>query len=256
MPRYQVRAVNTAKDSENRIHDDATAAAYGFRGGLVPGVTVYGYMIPPVIDHFGVAWLERGAMSVRFREPVYEGEVVDIDAHADEAGQLELSLAGGRALAIASMNRDTTPPDIEEYPESVPPPEDQRPAASSETLACGRVLGTLVKRINLAETRVTEPLPSAIGPTRLAHPAVLLALANEILMRNVVLGPWMHAGSELTNFMASQDGDTLTVRGRVAEQYERKGHKFVVLDVVVASGQRAVQRVRHTAIWQPRRSSG
>lgn len=31
----RILAVNTAPDSENRIHDDAVAISYGFRGGLV-----------------------------------------------------------------------------------------------------------------------------------------------------------------------------------------------------------------------------
>ena len=44
---YRVVAFNTAHDSENKIHDDATARRFGFGGGLVPGVDVYGYMTPP-----------------------------------------------------------------------------------------------------------------------------------------------------------------------------------------------------------------
>ena len=41
---YRVEAFNTAKASENKIHDDAVARRFGFRGGLVPGVDVYAYM--------------------------------------------------------------------------------------------------------------------------------------------------------------------------------------------------------------------
>lgn len=44
MPVHRVRAVNTAPDSENKMHDDRVAAQYGFQGGLVPGVTVYAYI--------------------------------------------------------------------------------------------------------------------------------------------------------------------------------------------------------------------
>ena len=47
---YRVSAYNTAHDSENKIHDDATARRFGFGGGLVPGVDVYGY-----ITHMPVA---------------------------------------------------------------------------------------------------------------------------------------------------------------------------------------------------------
>src|SRR5580700_10392335 len=71
-----VRAVNTAADSENQIHDDRVAAAYGFRGGLVPGVTVYGYMTPAAVYGLGRVWLERGAISVRFLAPFYQGDTV------------------------------------------------------------------------------------------------------------------------------------------------------------------------------------
>src|SRR5260370_16079116 len=73
---FRVRAHNAAADSENKIHDDRIAAAHGFRGGLVPGVTVYGYMVPPVLERLGRGWLERGGITVRFIAPCYEGDTV------------------------------------------------------------------------------------------------------------------------------------------------------------------------------------
>ena len=39
---YTITARNPAAESENRIHADDVARRYGFRGGLVPGVIVYG----------------------------------------------------------------------------------------------------------------------------------------------------------------------------------------------------------------------
>jgi hypothetical protein len=41
---HVLRARNTATRSENKMHDDAVAASYGFAGGLVPGVDVYAYL--------------------------------------------------------------------------------------------------------------------------------------------------------------------------------------------------------------------
>src|SRR5260221_8317804 len=87
---YRVVAHNTAADSENKIHDDRVAAQYGFRGGLVPGVTVYGYMTAPVVQHFGEAWLAGGAMEVRFLQPVYEGQEIVVQAEQDASGALKL----------------------------------------------------------------------------------------------------------------------------------------------------------------------
>src|SRR5258708_35796501 len=58
LPLYRVRAKNTAPDSENKIHDDRVAAEYGFRGGLVAGGAVYGYMNVAIFDS-EPAWLQR-----------------------------------------------------------------------------------------------------------------------------------------------------------------------------------------------------
>src|SRR5438876_11449797 len=73
LPKYSVKAVNTSTDSENKIHDDATARRYGFAGGLVPGVTVYAYLTEPLVAAFGAAWLQRGTASVTFVKPVLDG---------------------------------------------------------------------------------------------------------------------------------------------------------------------------------------
>ena len=78
LPTYTVKAVNTSTDSENKIHDDATARRYGFSGGLVPGVTVYAYLTEPLVDMFGAAWLQRGTASVKFVKPVLDGEEVTV----------------------------------------------------------------------------------------------------------------------------------------------------------------------------------
>src|SRR5258707_11322125 len=81
----EIRAHNTAASSENKIHDDRVAAAYGYRGGLVPGVTVYGYMIPAVLESLGPAWLEHGGMKVRFHTPCYEDELIETSCDSAEA---------------------------------------------------------------------------------------------------------------------------------------------------------------------------
>src|SRR5215208_453876 len=83
LPVYRVRARNTSATSENKIHDDRTAARFGFRGGLVPGVTVYAYMSVPLVAEFSGAWLERGSMQVKFHQPFYEGELVCVRSDVD-----------------------------------------------------------------------------------------------------------------------------------------------------------------------------
>ena len=46
---HHVTAYNFATESDNKIHSDEMAARYGFKGGLVPGVGVYGYMTIPIV---------------------------------------------------------------------------------------------------------------------------------------------------------------------------------------------------------------
>ena len=80
IPSYHVSAYNTAKASENKIHDDATARRFGFSGGLVGGVHVYAYRTHQPVARWGRAWLERGTGDCRFKEPVYDGDVAEIVA--------------------------------------------------------------------------------------------------------------------------------------------------------------------------------
>jgi hypothetical protein len=37
-------------------------------------------------------------------------------------------------------------------------------------------------------------------------------------------------------------------------KFEKKGHEFVVLDVLIHTAGEAVQRVKHTCIFRPRQS--
>jgi hypothetical protein len=50
-----------------------------------------------------------------------------------------------------------------------------------------------------------------------------------------------------------RDGEEISVRGRVKDCFERKGHEFVVIDLLMVAGDtRVVEQVRHTAIYRPR----
>jgi acyl dehydratase len=254
---YAVRAHNPATASENKIHHDDVARAYGFAGGLVPGVTVYAYMAHPVVEVLGRAWLERGTMAARFVRPCYDGDVITIDA-VPENGALELTArrAGDEVIATGTASvpsRPASPPPITAYPTA--PLPDERPPATLDALAALDPLGSweATFRVDHAPAFLDEigedlPLFRAGG---LAHPGYLLLAANSVLVANVRLGPWMHVGSEVTNFGVVADGDRVSTRGRVADLFERKGHSFAELDLLlVADDSRPVQHVRHTLIYE------
>ena len=111
-------------------------------------------------------------------------------------------------------------------------------------------MGTLVQRLDLGQSRMSAPLDASVGGC--AHPAILMALANEIFVRNFELGPWIHAASQVRKFGTAKDGDEIRVRARVASRYERKGHEFVEYETLILARGRPVEYVRHTAIWRPR----
>src|ERR1039458_3930376 len=124
MDTYRVRARNTTPDSENRIHDDQTAAAHGFRAGLVPGVTVYGYLTVPVIDRFGEDWLARGGMRVRFLQPVYAGEEVVVTLFGNDVTASrtdETGCATGEIFWSADAPPDLALPPAEPFHAVRPP---------------------------------------------------------------------------------------------------------------------------------------
>lgn len=256
-PAYTVTAHNTATQSENKIHDDAVAAAYGFAGGLVPGVDVYAYLTHVPVERWGLEWLRRGTMAARFVRPVYDGDQVGVLATGDAELELELRDGGGEACAsgLATLPAERLTGQDAPGPAWAPLPDD-RPPASPEVLAPGTVLGTVEADFHtdqaeayLADVRERSTLYRDEG---VAHPGWLLRFANTVLRANVRLGPWIHVGSEVRHLDLVRDGDHVEARARVLDEHERKGHRFVVLDVALTAGGRPVQRVRHTAIYRPR----
>jgi len=264
---YRVRARNTSVDSENKIHDDATAEKFGFRGGLVPGITIYAYMTVPIVERFGLDWLARGSMQVKFHQPFYDGEEVIVRAEVDASAQpIKIAVTAARedgiacATALATVNDRSAwlgEPRIADYPESPLPSLESAPEALPETLIPGATLGTLHEKLELPDNvllaKLDEKLPIYLGVEAIAHPFALLRMSNQILMSNFKLGPWIHAASDLINWSEARNGEVIAARGRVAQCFERKGHEFVVLDVLLTGNEaRIVQQVRHTAIYIPR----
>ena len=254
---YRVEAFNTAKASENKIHDDAVARRFGFGGGLVPGVDVYAYMTHLPVALWGRAWLERGAAECRFQKPVYDGDIATVIA-TETAEGLDLQVEShGEVCATgyaSLLDRAPLPP--EPFAEPPLPPAD-RPPASETTLAVGTLLGIrplpitrdLVEQC-VSDLRETETLYLKEG---VAHPVIIARTGNWALNHNVVLGPWMHVGSKLQHSVAAHIGDELSVRARIIGNYERKGHRFVDVDVLVLANKHTpLARIAHTAIWLPR----
>jgi MaoC like domain len=256
---YEVRAYNTAKESENKIHEDAVARRFGFKGGLVPGVEVYAYMTHLPVRRWGRAWLEHGAGECRFIKPVYDGDLVQVTANETASG-LELRLESrGELCATGHAALPSPQPAPSAFSEAPLPPDPpiERPPADEATLPVGRWFAIHPFRMSAADgcnylSDVRENLP-LYAEQGLVHPGMILHIGNWALRHNALLGPWMHVGSQIEHFSAASIGDELSARALITDNYEQKGHRFVALDVLVyANCATPVARIAHTAIYRPR----
>jgi acyl dehydratase len=98
--------------------------------------------------------------------------------------------------------------------------------------------------------------PSSLYSLRgIVHPGWLLNGANSILVANAVMPAWLHVESRVQHRRPVAIGESVQVRGIVTDAFERKGHRFVTIDVAwMAGGRRGapepVAHARHTAIWR------
>jgi acyl dehydratase len=254
---YRVTACNTAKQSENKMHDDTVARRFGFSGGLVPGVDVMAYMMHLPVRHWGRDFLERGLIEARFVKPVYDGEETVVSgSESDGVMTIEVESRGELcATGSASLPGFVVSHALTDF-KDVAAVAERRPVTVN-SYAIGQWLGT-VPRVwageaasdYLADIRETDPIYARDG---LGHPGLSQRVMNKVLVDNAILGPWIHVGSRMQLLAAARRGDELTARAKVTGNYEKKGHRFVELDaLVVANGTAPLAYCQHIAIYQPR----
>lgn len=254
---YRVEAYNTAKQSENKMHDDTVARRFGFTGGLVPGVEVMAYMMHLPVARWGRPFLERGLAAARFLKPIYDGDLVEVRAIDTDGGIVLEVESRGDLCATGSAALPAAPPAIAlaDYAEIGAVAE--REAVSACSFAVGSCLGTAPRAwpaplaaAYLADISERAPI---YADQRLGHPGMLQRVMNRLLVDNVILGPWIHVGSRMQLLSACSEGDEITARAKVVANYEKKGHRFVELDaVVIGNGTQPLAHCRHIAIYQPR----
>ena len=252
---YRIVAANPAVASENRIHADEVARRYGFQGGLVPGVTVYGYACHALVQALGTGWVDHGSARVRFLAPCYEGEELVVEV---TPAPLAFEINSGKRKCVvgsAALSRcGPAGPRVAEIPAAPAPLPDARPPADASFFDAGRVLGSVPLptdqgAVDAYLTGIGEPSAS-YAIDGIVHPGLLLQGANRILTANVVLPAWLHVESEVHHLRTVSVGEEVEVRARIAAVFERKGHRFAELDVRWLAGGTAVAAARHVAIWQ------
>jgi len=254
---YRVQAHNTAKQSENKMHDDTVAKRFGFSGGLVPGVDVMAYMMHQPVAKWGRAFLERGLIDARFYKPVYDGEMAKVTA-AEGDGVLSIEVQSrGELCATGAASLPASAPafSLGEYREVAAVAE--RKPVNGASYEIGNWLGTTPRdwageaaSEYLEDIREADPIYAKEG---LGHPGLLQRVMNRALTDNAILGPWIHVGSRMQLLSAAKSGDVITARAKVIGNYDKKGHRFVELDaLVIGNGNTPLAHCHHVAIYQPR----
>lgn len=266
LPAHTLTAHNDAAASANKIHDDTVARQYGFRGGLVPGVSVYAYMTYPLVHSFGEAWLTQGTTQVQFAKPIYEGDQVTvmgtINAVAESEMRFDLAStnAEGVTCGVGTATLPTasgTAPDPAEIP--MGPRQAPRVPISWDAVVVGQPLPLLTLTVTQQDNEEychthADDLGLYHGTRGFVHPGILLRQCNRIFSEHFILGPWIHVASDITTYRPCQVGEALEIRGGPVQKFEKKGHAFVVLDILIRAAGEAVQRVKHTCIFRPRQS--
>jgi hypothetical protein len=261
LPAYEVRTQNTHSSSENRMHSDEVAAAYGFKRALVPGVTVFSQMTQPLVAKHGAAWLSRGMAEVTFSKPAYDGDLLRVTGERDAEGRYALKCVNEEGVELARMTSHLreSPPVIDARSSIAPSPPREKQLASWDLMEAGVPFPALLwqptRDDNLqwcADVRDELALYSD-GSTPLLHPGFILRQANLVLRHRFTLPAWIHTESRIQFNSAAHAGDDLEVRAIPEEKWRHKGHEFVRLYVCVSRGEQVLCEILHTAIFQPRK---
>jgi hypothetical protein len=240
---WSAEAFNQVPESENRIHSDEIARAYGFRGGLVPGVTVSAYLLHPAAVAWGRDWLERGQAHALVRSPVYDGERfrVEVEDPSESAYAARLIDARGATCATTEVSLPAAAPaPPARRGDPLLPRDAERPVASREVLERLRETGLRALRARWSESaeitrylRDAKAMAPVFRETGLANPAFVLGLTNWVLGRNVRMSAWLHLETRSQHHRAIEPETELVVEAAIADLFEKKGHHFVDLDVAI-----------------------
>lgn len=247
-----MRARNLAPDSDNKIHDDSVAQQFGFTGALVPGVDVIAYATHPFASAWVADFLSGGRLTARFRKPVYDGDLITVSCRDATDSEIDLTVAtdDGEPRCVGSAwPAHGESPDVSRFA-SVPLPARRLPAEPGSILP--GPLGSVEQPVDHERhtsylSGIDEDLPVY---EKVAHPGALLRLVNELLVRNVELGPWIHTSSDCRFLGLAQLPGVLHADGIVTEVFERNGHHYVRYDALVSCDGLAVALVDHTAIFR------
>lgn len=230
---FGITAQNLAEHARNPIHTDAGAQAAGFPRALVAGVTTYAYLTHPPAAAWGLEWLSSGGGEVRFRSPVFDGDVVECVPSAELDGAVTIS------ACVVGDERTRAELRAVRVGGSCPPLRPGEPLAT-RTFVLDREWGSEYG------ARAGDDF-ALYADEGIVHPAVWPALANQIVHAQVARGAWIHVRSIVRHHALVPVGSRSDVHAVVVRREERGGER-AVLDVQVEVNGSVVASLEHEAI--------
>ncbi|MCU1501616.1 MAG: uncharacterized protein JWM12_970 [Ilumatobacteraceae bacterium] len=254
---WTVVAANLPEHARNPIHTDAGAQAAGFPRALVAGVTTYAYLTHPVVAAWGEEWLRSGGGEVRFRKPVFDGDIVEcvpvIDADSIVRGLGEVDGGdSGRVVVEARTGGDGRGGKGDDGGEVRATFAALARSAQVELLRDGEKLRT--RRIELVGELGTEygwragDELSLYRDRGIVHPAVWPAIANQVVHVDVARGAWIHTRSIIRHHAVAPAGAVADVHATVVRRFEQPTGERAVLDVLIEIDGELIASLEHEAI--------
>ena len=257
-------ARNPPGASDNLIHDDMEAQKYGYKGALVPGVTLYAYMTQLILPVLGEQWLQSGYATLRCLRPVYEGDALTcvLDAFATTSDTLTVRCLTASGAVAADMTATLLAP--ERPPMSTvatDAPASPLPLLTPATVPLHQPLSTLVVHLGgdeasayARETYDESPLLLGVTGKQAAAPGWLAGRQARTLRHNFRYGPSIHTASRIWHLAAGPVPAEYQTGGEIVETFERNGHHYLVFNALTRADGRPVCHILHTVIYQVRAS--
>lgn len=261
-------AFNQVPDSDNRIHADDVAKAYGFTGALVPGVTVSAYLIQPAVEAWGVTWLQRGHVHVAVKSPLYDRSTFEVVVSGTDDGYSARLHADGRlcaeAMVSVSQGQQLT---ASRRGDALMTDGYQVPPATREVMEKLRESGCPGKMFLWSPAhemasylRDQQAMPAILrtdGDAQsggYANMSFLLGCANRHFAAVARMSPWIHLETRSRNFAPVGLNTRLVSEMQIVDLFSKKGHEFAdcTFDIFDAQTDRCVCSIEQRAIYKMR----
>lgn len=259
---FSILAFNNAQSSENRIHSDEIAAKFGFKGALVSGANLFGYLSQPLVAHYRESWLQTNIINVEFIKPAYQDDLLTIktkDLSCDSSSRAHCTYmynAENQLLAKLKSSQPDQLPEVNQLAQIYRKPEElKRQEISWDIINENKPWPTYVwkptQEDNLQRVSTQRDQCAIYQSTRgHIHPYYLLESCNKALMRKFIMPAWIHTGSRLILRKPLQVGQTIEIRTTPAQKWERKGHQFVKLYIAMLTDNTVALEAEHIAIFK------